>query len=700
MRKWLLIFCAALLPLQVAEPFFPHGSAGVTHPANWYNPSWGFRKTITIDHTKVSTSGGETYVGFPVLVSEATDASLAAHAKSNGFDILFTSSDGTTKINHELETFNSATGKLVAWVQVSGLSTSVDSVLYMYYGNPGASDQQNVAGTWDSHYKGVYHLAASNTQTTFSRSAPTAPIINYGGSGWKSFQLLDPVPLIDPQDPTKILLFFGGGGPGINGINLSIGRATASIASDLTNSASWTEYAGNPVIGIGPGVCGRRVDSVIVINANLLWLYSTNCDTNDISLFTSTDNGFTWTLDPASPVLTPTGQGRNDGTVVSQGSVFRDGLTTWTMIYSYRTSTVILPGFRYATSSDGKTWTKGGAGDILSNGPNGSSDVTLMEDHQIFKIGSTYLMFYDACVPGLCLESGAYSSSLTSGWQKFGANPIFQGSKVAGSFDKFHSTTAGVFQAGSVWYMLYTGNGNVQEPYGNGNWAMGIAVLSGSPIDLVTGGVKDSTANANHMSGINLTQATGKIGGGFTFDGYTAHASSFVPASTVTNNYTIQAWAKAAILPQSTITADGTTLLMNGLTNEGGSGSGVSINLGYGAGTPGSALTSLNAAVAFYDSGNVWPDATSWHSVNLIRSSGTSQFYIDNAPTVSTSGSSPNAPAQTFSIGAAMGVQNFQGDIDEVRFSDTVRSSGWLATEYTNQNAPSGFYTVGAETPY
>jgi hypothetical protein len=31
-------------------------------------------------------------------------------------------------------------------------------VLYIYYGNAAAANQQNPAGVWDSSYKGVWHL--------------------------------------------------------------------------------------------------------------------------------------------------------------------------------------------------------------------------------------------------------------------------------------------------------------------------------------------------------------------------------------------------------------------------------------------------------------------------------------------------------------------------------------------------------------
>jgi hypothetical protein len=39
----------------------------------------------------------------------------------------------------------------------------------------------------------------------------------------------------------------------------------------------------------------------------------------------------------------------------------------------------------------------------------------------------------------------------------------------------------------------------------------------------------------------------------------------------------------------------------------------------------------------------------------------------------------------------------FDGDIDEVRISSTPRSSGWINTEYVNQNDPDTFYSIGPE---
>ncbi len=129
--------------------------------STWYNTSWTNRKAITIHHSQVS--GTSSLVNFPVLVS-VTDANLATVAnggnvgKPDGSDILFTASDGATELAYEMESYNGSTGQVIAWVNVPALSPAADTVLYVYYGNPAAANQQNAAGVWNSNYEGVWHL--------------------------------------------------------------------------------------------------------------------------------------------------------------------------------------------------------------------------------------------------------------------------------------------------------------------------------------------------------------------------------------------------------------------------------------------------------------------------------------------------------------------------------------------------------------
>ena len=92
------------------------------------------------------------------------DSDLSKYALATGNDILFTAADGTTKLSHEIESYSG--GTLVAWVKVPSLSSTTDTTIMMYYGNPGASSQQDPAGTWSNGYAAVWHLKEIGTGST------------------------------------------------------------------------------------------------------------------------------------------------------------------------------------------------------------------------------------------------------------------------------------------------------------------------------------------------------------------------------------------------------------------------------------------------------------------------------------------------------------------------------------------------------
>ncbi|MFX1413447.1 MAG: DUF2341 domain-containing protein [Promethearchaeota archaeon] len=118
---------------------------------------FNFYKVITIDNTKVSGIGSHT--NFPLLIS-IIDKDLRQNVQSNGNDIAF--AIGNEWLDHEIEVFNqnySAThAHLVAWVRIPSLSTSVDTEITMYYGNPTMDARENPTGVWNNNYKGVWHL--------------------------------------------------------------------------------------------------------------------------------------------------------------------------------------------------------------------------------------------------------------------------------------------------------------------------------------------------------------------------------------------------------------------------------------------------------------------------------------------------------------------------------------------------------------
>ncbi len=112
-----------------------------------------------------NTADSVDLVDFPMLVSLDSDASLASNAKSDGYDIAFTASNESTQLKHEIESYNNSTGALIAWVKIPTLSTSADTVIYMYYGNASATDQSDKNNVWNNNYVTVQHLNDLTTST-------------------------------------------------------------------------------------------------------------------------------------------------------------------------------------------------------------------------------------------------------------------------------------------------------------------------------------------------------------------------------------------------------------------------------------------------------------------------------------------------------------------------------------------------------
>ena len=122
----------------------------------WWNDDWLYRKQFTINSSQVSAD----LTNFPMLVS-ITDGDLSSKAQTDGDDIVFTQFQGS-KLDHEIESYDSSTGELLAWVKVPQLDGDLDSYLYMYYGNPTTDNQQRVDKVWDQDYEAVWHLSESS----------------------------------------------------------------------------------------------------------------------------------------------------------------------------------------------------------------------------------------------------------------------------------------------------------------------------------------------------------------------------------------------------------------------------------------------------------------------------------------------------------------------------------------------------------
>lgn len=124
--------------------------------------NYKYRKRIAFDPNQVS--GSNDLTDFPALIEITADTDLETVANgghvenANGYDIIFTADNGITLLNHDLNSYNAATGALTVWVKIPVLSTSLDTYIYMYYGNSAIATNQSSPNTWSNGFVGVWHF--------------------------------------------------------------------------------------------------------------------------------------------------------------------------------------------------------------------------------------------------------------------------------------------------------------------------------------------------------------------------------------------------------------------------------------------------------------------------------------------------------------------------------------------------------------
>ncbi|MBL4625920.1 MAG: DUF2341 domain-containing protein, partial [Flavobacteriales bacterium] len=115
---------------------------------------------LIVDYTKVS--GNVDLVDFPMLVKIMSDElkSIAngGYVESNlGYDIVFADNVGN-QLNHQIESYDPATGEYVAWVSVPVISASIDTEIKIHFGDATAISNPSVTNVWNPYYQAVWHM--------------------------------------------------------------------------------------------------------------------------------------------------------------------------------------------------------------------------------------------------------------------------------------------------------------------------------------------------------------------------------------------------------------------------------------------------------------------------------------------------------------------------------------------------------------
>ncbi|MBF0432870.1 MAG: DUF2341 domain-containing protein, partial [Fibrobacteria bacterium] len=129
-------------------------------PAADYS-SWSYSRKIYLNTTEEGANVTGNEENFPVLVRLSSTNFTFSEADTDGDDIRFTKSDGTTDLSYELERWSDAADSAEIWVKVDTVyGNNNTQYFYMYWGKASqstASSPSNVFQT-SNDFEGVWHL--------------------------------------------------------------------------------------------------------------------------------------------------------------------------------------------------------------------------------------------------------------------------------------------------------------------------------------------------------------------------------------------------------------------------------------------------------------------------------------------------------------------------------------------------------------
>jgi hypothetical protein len=674
---------------------------------NWYNSNWMYRKKISINHTLVSNN----LTDFPVLVSLSSDADLAAKAQNSGDDILFTFADGSTKLNHEIEEFTYATGKLLTWVKVPVLSSVIDTDIYMYYGNASCGSQQNATGVWDSHFMMVQHMK-DNPDT-----AHIADSTSNSNNGTK----------IGANEPNEVSANiskaqdFDGGNDYINC------GADESLEVDYITVEGWAKFDVNT---------GKRVIASIDDGSNRRWaLYLLDSPSYCLRFFVFVGGSwrspdYPWQPTPDTwyhivGVKSPTHvrtyiNGEEVGTPQAHpGAIDKDPM-------DLRIGAGNYPGYIDGTIDEVRISNIDRSAEWIQTSYNNQSNPSAF-----YSVGAEEADWYDSdwsyrraitidhtMVNDVTEPSTAYadfpvlvhatglSNILANGAdirftasdgvteipreiESYSGGTLYAWVKVTLTKDASDATD-------DVIYMYY-GNASASEPapdstYGSENvWDANFVMVQHMEDDPDTSHTADSTSNSNNgtKKGANEpNEVNENIDKAQDFDGGDDYISASLGA--LNAPFTIEAWGYFDSLNQGSGDYDYSLMMGTGndmvsiSRNESGANADRYYSWSEGAQRYGPVLPGQQWLHIVIISNTSSP----YHSMYL---NGSPQTVDDFTSAVNTNGDlvwGKYAPNNTHWL---------DGKVDEVRVSNTARSADWITTEYNNQSNPSAFCGIGAE---
>ena len=701
--------------------FYSIGSEISTQPIEFE-----YKKDIVVDHTKVDSD----LTDFPLLI-DIFDTDLKTDVQADGDDIVFKS--GETMLPHEFElfdqTYNSTHAHLVAWVKTN-LSSSVDTTISMYYGSPQATNQEDPISVWNDDYMGVWHLseASGNAEdsTNYQTHGTPSGLVTQGVSGHIGNAYYfdrDGIGTVNMGDPSDGHLDFGNTDdftiefwvnldyfyyyePFIvskrNGL-ASSSPGYAAFVSDDNNG-----YAGYSISSDGPEF-GVDASTALLDTGWRHVVYVLDQDSDTIStIFVDgvDDKSSTWgTIGNVGSLQNGANFRLNGESSPSTEDMF-DGLLDEVRISRVaRSAEWVLTEFRNQNdpSSFYSVKVEEALGEEATVTFSYKKDITI--DHT--KVASDLTDFP--------LLIDIFDIDLRTDVQADGDDIIFKlGTTILPHeielFNQTYNSThahliawvkTDLSASADTTISMYYGNPqatNQEDPSGvwNGDYK-GVWHLSENPTETIY----DSTSNSNHGTGYNLQsddQVDGQIDGSIDFDDTQDYINcgNDTSLNVGSNDFSLSLWFKYDGVSMGVLAGKGAVLMAKRyrLSIESGPGM-LMANI-----DDDNAVKSISSTLTYGDD--------LWHHVSMVRDGNYLRLYIDgeedpNSP-IDITGYGSLDESESFyinafrsEVGGTLGYWS-SANIDEVRVANMALSPDWVATEYSNQLDPDGFYSIGEET--
>lgn len=124
----------------------------------WWNGGYNHKILITVNSTLVE----EMLHNFPVLV--VLNQTILDQCDGGNSIRFIDWIDNSTEFYYEIDAWDYSSSSYV-WVNVTNVSSIVDTKFWMYFNNTGASDNQHPHDTWNTDFFAVWHMDDNTTST-------------------------------------------------------------------------------------------------------------------------------------------------------------------------------------------------------------------------------------------------------------------------------------------------------------------------------------------------------------------------------------------------------------------------------------------------------------------------------------------------------------------------------------------------------